>query len=176
MNGGGLSWLFRPSKLTNHLAAQSQATAITAATVVHLLDYAATHPNATTRYHASDMILYNCSDASFLSELKAVTWDSIRGNHIVSRRLCKCRYLYYELRVISDWTINFIQILVEHHHREQAIRDSVIMTLMSDHAPSQPRSLPTTEEFAQRVKGLFLQVLGKMVSDVDLAVDFINVN
>ena len=47
---------------------------------------------------------------------------------------------------------------------------------MSRHIPSQPRSLPSTEDFAQRLKRLFLQVLGKMVGNVDLAVDFLNVN
>ena len=89
----------------------------------------------------------------------SITRDSIRENHVVTRRLCKRRYLYYEL--ISDRAMNFDQILVERNHREQAIRDSVIMTAsMSRHTPSKPRSLPTTEEFAQRLKRLFLQVLG----------------
>jgi hypothetical protein len=32
-----------------------------------LLDYLATHPNTTIRYHASDMILHIHSDASYLS-------------------------------------------------------------------------------------------------------------
>jgi hypothetical protein len=32
-----------------------------------LLDYLATHPDATIRYHASDMILHIHSDASYLS-------------------------------------------------------------------------------------------------------------
>ncbi len=36
-----------------------------------LLDYLATHPNATIRYHASDMIMNVHSDASYLSELDA---------------------------------------------------------------------------------------------------------
>ena len=94
--------------------------------------------------------------------MPCVTTDSIRGNYVVTRRFRKRRYLYYDL--ISDRTVNFDQILVELNHREQAIRDSVIMTLMSRHTPSQPRSLPSTEEFAQRLKYLFLQVLGnKMV-------------
>ena len=34
---------------------------------IQLLNYAATHPNATIRYHASDMILHIVSDASYLS-------------------------------------------------------------------------------------------------------------
>jgi hypothetical protein len=38
---------------------------------VHLLNYAATHPEAVVRYHASDMILHIASDASYLSEPKA---------------------------------------------------------------------------------------------------------
>jgi hypothetical protein len=32
-----------------------------------MLDYLATHPETTIRYHASDMILYIHSDASYLS-------------------------------------------------------------------------------------------------------------
>jgi hypothetical protein len=32
-----------------------------------MLDYSATHPDATIRYHASDMILHIHSDASYLS-------------------------------------------------------------------------------------------------------------
>ena len=36
-----------------------------------LLDYLATHPEATVRFHASDMILNIHSDASYLSEANA---------------------------------------------------------------------------------------------------------
>ena len=36
-----------------------------------LLDYLATHPDATIRFRASDMILNVHSDASYLSEMKA---------------------------------------------------------------------------------------------------------
>jgi hypothetical protein len=39
----------------------------TQAAMNQLLDYLATHPDATTRYHASDMILQIHSDASYLS-------------------------------------------------------------------------------------------------------------
>jgi len=38
-----------------------------AAALTHLLNYAATHPEAKIRYYASDMILYIDSDASYLS-------------------------------------------------------------------------------------------------------------
>ena len=38
---------------------------------MHLLDYAATHPNAVICYHRSDMILKIHSDASYLSEKEA---------------------------------------------------------------------------------------------------------
>ena len=37
----------------------------------HFLDYVATHPDATLKFHASDMILWAHSDASYLSEPKA---------------------------------------------------------------------------------------------------------
>jgi hypothetical protein len=50
---------------------QTQATAATANEVITLLNYCATHPEATLRYHASDMILNIKSDASYLSEREA---------------------------------------------------------------------------------------------------------
>jgi hypothetical protein len=46
---------------------QTKATAKAQATTNQLLDYLATHPDATIRYHASDMILHIHSDASYLS-------------------------------------------------------------------------------------------------------------
>jgi hypothetical protein len=46
---------------------QTKATDKTQATTNQILDYLATHPDATIRYHASDMILHINSDASYLS-------------------------------------------------------------------------------------------------------------
>jgi hypothetical protein len=46
---------------------QTKATEKTQAATNKLLDYLATHPDATIRYHASDMILHIHSDASYLS-------------------------------------------------------------------------------------------------------------
>jgi hypothetical protein len=46
---------------------QSKATETTQSTTNQLLDYLSTHPDATIRYHASDMILHIHSDASYLS-------------------------------------------------------------------------------------------------------------
>jgi hypothetical protein len=46
---------------------QTKATEKTKAATNQLLDYLATHPNATIRYHASDMILHIHSDASYIS-------------------------------------------------------------------------------------------------------------
>jgi hypothetical protein len=46
---------------------QTKATEKTQATTNQLLDYLATHPDAATRYHASDMILHIHRDASYLS-------------------------------------------------------------------------------------------------------------
>jgi hypothetical protein len=63
-----------PTMLTavNDIAAQqSCATEDTAAAMNQLLDYCATHPNATIVYHRSDMILHADSDASYLSLPKA---------------------------------------------------------------------------------------------------------
>jgi hypothetical protein len=50
---------------------QSKATSDTADTVIKLLNYCNTHPETKIRYHASDMILYIHSDASYLSEREA---------------------------------------------------------------------------------------------------------
>jgi hypothetical protein len=46
---------------------QTKATEKTEAATNQLLDYLATHPDTTIRYHASDMILHIHSDASYLS-------------------------------------------------------------------------------------------------------------
>jgi hypothetical protein len=46
---------------------QTKATEKTQAAANQLLDYLATHPDATIRYHASNMILHIHSDASYLS-------------------------------------------------------------------------------------------------------------
>jgi hypothetical protein len=46
---------------------QTKATEKTQAATNQMLDYLATHPDATLRYHASDMILHIHSDVSYLS-------------------------------------------------------------------------------------------------------------
>jgi hypothetical protein len=46
---------------------QTKATEKTQAATNQLLDYLATHPDATIRFNASDMILHIHSDASYLS-------------------------------------------------------------------------------------------------------------
>jgi hypothetical protein len=50
---------------------QSKGKHATAQAVTQLLNYAAAYPDATVRYHASDMCLHNHSDASYLSEAHA---------------------------------------------------------------------------------------------------------
>jgi len=50
---------------------QAKPTKKTMDAIKQLLNYAATHPNAVVRYHASDMILFVDSDGSYLSESKA---------------------------------------------------------------------------------------------------------
>jgi hypothetical protein len=47
-------------------AEQAQATQNTALTTKQLLEYLATHPDATIRYYASDMIMKVHSDAAYL--------------------------------------------------------------------------------------------------------------
>jgi hypothetical protein len=49
-------------------SAQSNGTEATAEATTKLLNYAATHPDATIRYNASDMVAHCHSDASYLSE------------------------------------------------------------------------------------------------------------
>lgn len=46
---------------------QANATAATMRNDTHMLNYAATHPEAKIRYHASDMVLWVHTDASYLS-------------------------------------------------------------------------------------------------------------
>jgi hypothetical protein len=46
---------------------QTKATEKTQAATNQMVDYLATHPDATIRYHASDMVLHIHSDASYLS-------------------------------------------------------------------------------------------------------------
>jgi hypothetical protein len=52
-------------------AAQTEGTLATTKAAIHLLNYAASHPNAKVRFHASKMCLHVHSDASYLSKSKA---------------------------------------------------------------------------------------------------------
>jgi hypothetical protein len=63
-------------------ANQSKATTTAANAVVKLLNYAATHPDATIRYRSSDMVLYLHNDASYLSVSKA--WSRAGGRFFLS--------------------------------------------------------------------------------------------
>jgi hypothetical protein len=51
--------------------AQSKGTQATEIACTKLLNYAATHPDGSIRFHASGMILHLHSNASYLSEPKA---------------------------------------------------------------------------------------------------------
>jgi hypothetical protein len=53
--------------LNNIATEQTQSTEKTQAATKQQIDYLATHPYATIRYHASDMILHIHSDSSYLS-------------------------------------------------------------------------------------------------------------
>jgi hypothetical protein len=57
--------------LNDIVTEQTKATEKNQAATNQLLDYLATHPDATIRYHASAMILHIHSDASYLSVLNA---------------------------------------------------------------------------------------------------------
>lgn len=52
---------------------QTKGTANTAAAAAQLLDYAATHPDATIQYNSSDMALHIDSNASYLSMPQATS-------------------------------------------------------------------------------------------------------
>ena len=62
---------------------QSKATQATRDATVWLLNYAASHPNATIRYNASDMVLHLHSDASYLSEPGARS--RVGGHYFLSK-------------------------------------------------------------------------------------------
>jgi len=57
--------------LSSIASEQTRGTTNTMAKAKHLLDYLATHPDATIWFRASDMVLNVHSDASYLSETKA---------------------------------------------------------------------------------------------------------
>ena len=57
--------------LNSLASAQSEGTQKTKEAMYHFLDYCATHPDATIRFYASDMILKIHSDASYLTESRA---------------------------------------------------------------------------------------------------------
>lgn len=64
--------------LSTLASAQANGTEETAQALVQFLNYCATHPEATIRYLASDMVLHVHSDASYLSEPEA---KSRAGGH-----------------------------------------------------------------------------------------------
>ena len=66
-------------------AAQANATTTTMGEIVWLLNYAATHPDATIHYYASNMILHVSSDASYLCEERARSQSG--GNFFLANRL-----------------------------------------------------------------------------------------
>ena len=57
--------------LSTLASAQSSGTQKTREAMIHFLNYCATHPEATVRFRASDMILKIHSDASYLTESEA---------------------------------------------------------------------------------------------------------
>ena len=63
---------------------QSSATSNTAKKITQLLNYLATHPNATIQYKRSDMVLWVHSDASYLSCPKARSISG--GMHFLSNK------------------------------------------------------------------------------------------
>ena len=73
-------------KTLNTLGTQKSApTKNTNEDVAHFLDYCATHPDAKTRFFASEMILQVHSDAAYTNEIKARSTASVHfplGNQI----------------------------------------------------------------------------------------------
>ena len=68
-------------------AAQANATTTTMGDIAWLLNYTATHPDATIHYHASNMILHISSDASYLCEERARSRSG--GHFFLANRLVK---------------------------------------------------------------------------------------
>ena len=68
-------------------AAQANATTTNMGDIVWLLNYAATHPDATINYHARDMILHVAIDASYLCEERARS--RVGGHFFLANRLVK---------------------------------------------------------------------------------------
>jgi hypothetical protein len=67
----------------NYIAAkQSKGTKNTAKAIIQILNYCATHPDATLRYRASGMVLHINIDASYLSMPKARS--RVGGHHHLS--------------------------------------------------------------------------------------------
>eukprot|EP00980_Cylindrotheca_fusiformis_P029377 scaffold23458_cov114-Cylindrotheca_fusiformis.AAC.1 len=64
---------------------QAAATELTVKDITQLLNYAATNPDATIRFYASDMVLYVESDASYLSKTKARS--RVAGFHYLSDKM-----------------------------------------------------------------------------------------
>ena len=68
-------------------AAQANATTTTLGDIVWILNYVATHPDATLHYHARNMILHVASDASYICEERE---RSQSGGHFpLANRLVK---------------------------------------------------------------------------------------
>ena len=63
---------------------QAHGTTATLTALTQLLNYCASHPNATVRFHASDMVLHVDSDASYLTAPKARSRAA--GYHFLSSR------------------------------------------------------------------------------------------
>jgi hypothetical protein len=69
----------------NDLAtAQSRGTQATAMAMTHFLNYCATHPDATIRFKASNMLLHVHSDASYLSAPEALSQAG--GHHFLGKQ------------------------------------------------------------------------------------------
>jgi len=65
---------------------QAHGTQATMEALTQLLNYCATHPNAVIRYHASDMVLWTHSDASYLTAPKGCSCAA--GYSFLSTRPC----------------------------------------------------------------------------------------
>ena len=87
---GAFLWYGRITDLTmlhalNSLASeQSKGTTETKEAMEHFLNYCATHPDATVRFHTSDMILKIHSDSSSLSETQ--TRSRVGGYHFMGNK------------------------------------------------------------------------------------------
>ena len=135
---------------------QSQATQSTYKSLSQLLDYLATHPDASIRYNASDMILWVHSDASYLSE-----------SHARSR---SGGYFYLSNRLNNPTQPPLPTDPLPSHNGPIYIHSSIMKNVMSSAAEAEVGALFDNSKEAARIR-LTLQDMGHPQHATPIQVD-----